>query len=472
MADLADVVVAGGGTAGLTLALFAAQRGARVVVVERQPRIGGTLHLSSGQLSAAGTRLQAARGIHDSPQLHFEDAMRICRGTADARYLRRVIDHAAETLHWLLDCGYEVMPDHPIIYSAHEPYSIPRTCFGPRKALGILEAIRPRYEAQERAGKIRTLLETAATGVVRDAEGAVTGLRVQDAMGGVRVVEAKNVVLALGGYARDPGRFRKWTGGHALYSWAAEGSRGDGHQIGLDAGGVLRHGEKFLPTFAGVRNPQDPAHVNVITRLWPDVRAPWEVYVNLDGRRFMRENHPSVDAREHALLGQRDLSFWAIFDQGIVEAAPESFFLSLTPNDLAPLWNAHASFRKAPTIAELARRCEMDPEVLTRTVHDYNVAVARERDEAFGREHLPKLLGNTPYYAVLHHGLSVVGWAGLDTDDELRVVDAGGHPIPNLYAVGEILGFGRANGNAFIGGMGLMPALTMGRLLGQRMLRW
>ena len=81
-------------------------------------------------------------------------------------------------------------------------------------------------------------------------------------------------------------------------------------------------------------------------------------------------------------------------------------------------------------------------------------------------------MASAPYYAVLHHGLSVTGWAGLDSDEELRVLDAVRKPIPNLFAVGELLGFGRANGDAFVGGMGLQPALTMGRLLGQRMLKW
>lgn len=466
-----DVIVAGGGTAGMGTALFAAQRGARVLVLEHAPHLGGTLHVSSGQLSAAGTRLQASRGIRDTPQLHLEDALRISRGTADARALRRVVEHAADTLHWLLDNGFEVLPGHPIVYHAHEPYSIPRTYFGPDKALGIFRAIHPLYQAQERAGRVRTLLGAEVVQALQSPDGTVEGLRFRDRAGAVGEARGRNVVLATGGYARDAARFERWTR-RPLYSWCNEYSRGTGHQIGLDAGGVLRHGEKFLCTFAGVRNPQDPANVNVLTMLTPQLRQPWEVYVNLEGRRFMREDEPSVDAREHALLEQPQMSFWAIYDAGIAASAPQPLCFALTAEELAGLWNEHPSFRRHDTLAGLARLCGLDPRVLTRTAEVYNAAVASGVDAAFGRVHLPRALGAAPYYAVLHHGVSVVGWAGLDVDEQLRVLDAGGRPIPQLYAVGEVLGFGLVNGNAFIGGMGLQPALTLGRLLGQRLLAW
>ncbi|MBK6596778.1 MAG: FAD-dependent oxidoreductase [Proteobacteria bacterium] len=467
-----DVIVAGGGTAGIPLAIFAAQRGARVLVLERNDKLGGTLHMSSGQLSAAGTRLQAARAINDTPQKHFEDAMRISHRRADAQYLRKVIDNAADTLHWLLDNGYEVMPDHPIIYLAHEPYNEPRTYFGPRKALGILDAMLPLYQTQERAGRIKTLLNTTVTGVIQDRDGAVHGLRYADAAGITYASSSKNTVLALGGYARHPERFKTWTHGYPLYSWGYEHARGDGHQIGMDAGGMLEHGQKYLCTFAGIRNPLDPAQVNVLTVLTPQMRAPWEVYVTLEGKRFMREDHPSVDARERALLPLPEMSFWAVYDQGIVDAAPVPFFFGLSADQLAAAWNVHPSFKRADTLAGLAAACGLESEPLAATLRDYNAAVAAGKDAAFGREHLPQAVASAPYYAVLHHGLSVTGWAGLDSDEELRVLDAVRKPIPNLFAVGELLGFGRANGDAFVGGMGLQPALTMGRLLGQRMLKW
>ena len=63
----ADLIVCGAGTAGLACAILAAEGGARVTVVEKDVEIGGTLHLSAGQMSAAGSRLQRSKGIEDSP---------------------------------------------------------------------------------------------------------------------------------------------------------------------------------------------------------------------------------------------------------------------------------------------------------------------------------------------------------------------------------------------------------------------
>ena len=75
-----DVIVVGAGTAGIPTAIFAGQRGARVLLVEADSRIGGTLHWSTGQMTAAGTKLQKRLGIEDHPDWHFDDCMRISRG--------------------------------------------------------------------------------------------------------------------------------------------------------------------------------------------------------------------------------------------------------------------------------------------------------------------------------------------------------------------------------------------------------
>ncbi|MEZ5487321.1 MAG: FAD-dependent oxidoreductase [Steroidobacteraceae bacterium] len=57
-----DLIVVGAGTAGLPAALFAAHRGARVLLLEKAAQTGGTLWFSGGRMSAAGTRLQASTG--------------------------------------------------------------------------------------------------------------------------------------------------------------------------------------------------------------------------------------------------------------------------------------------------------------------------------------------------------------------------------------------------------------------------
>ena len=98
-----DLIVVGAGTAGLPAAIFASRRGRRVLLIDAADDIGGTLHLANGQVSAAGSRIQLAKGIADSPDRHFKDCMSLSRGKADPAIIRRAVDEAPDTINWLLD---------------------------------------------------------------------------------------------------------------------------------------------------------------------------------------------------------------------------------------------------------------------------------------------------------------------------------------------------------------------------------
>ena len=138
-----DVIVVGAGTTGLPAATTAAERGGRVLLVDAAEKIGGTLHLSSGQISAAGTRLQAEKGIEDSPEQHLKEAIRISRGTIDPMLARLSIFNAAEAFDWLMERGFDIQEQCPSIESAHERYEVARYYWGNdfgRSILDVLEA--------------------------------------------------------------------------------------------------------------------------------------------------------------------------------------------------------------------------------------------------------------------------------------------------------------------------------------------
>ena len=69
------IIVVGAGTAGMCCAIRAAELGAKVLVIEKDSLVGGTLHVTAGHMSGGGTKRQAEKGIEDSPTLHFEDVM-------------------------------------------------------------------------------------------------------------------------------------------------------------------------------------------------------------------------------------------------------------------------------------------------------------------------------------------------------------------------------------------------------------
>ena len=115
-----DIAVIGAGTAGIPAAIEAAQAGASVVVIEQSDRIGGTLHVSAGQMSGSRTRLQRERGIDDSPQAHVDDARRISRDTCNIPLVAKAAELAGETVDWLMALGFDVDPACPAILHLHD----------------------------------------------------------------------------------------------------------------------------------------------------------------------------------------------------------------------------------------------------------------------------------------------------------------------------------------------------------------
>jgi fumarate reductase flavoprotein subunit len=127
-----DVVVVGAGTAGLPAAIEAADAGARVMLIDKQPEIGGMLHISTGQFSGAGTRRQHARGIDDSPAAHLADVERLSHGRANRELVELAVSQQGEAVDWLDDLGFEFADDTPRLVPGHELYSVPRTLRGSR----------------------------------------------------------------------------------------------------------------------------------------------------------------------------------------------------------------------------------------------------------------------------------------------------------------------------------------------------
>jgi fumarate reductase flavoprotein subunit len=467
MTETWDVAIVGAGTAGIPTAIFAAERGARVILIDAADRIGGTLHLSSGSLSAAGGAHQAARGIEDSPEQHLAEALRINHGTGDRAKLELWIQEAGATADWLLELGLQVGNDQPSINAAHEPYERARIYSPPRGGLAHIDCLSPVMEALVASGKVDLRLSTRMTELVTDTDGAVVGLRTVSPDGAQQTIQAKSVVLATGGYAHSA---KYWRELHGLPKkvWAYPFSKGDGLTSARALGGRIVHTENAMHTVGGTEDIDEPGKYWIHTRNSPVFRAPKEIFVNLHGRRFMPEDKPGPDRRERVVMNQPEMVFWAILDERIRNEDPPFFLWDRDKVDRA--FREHEDFQKADSIEALAIACALDPKVLRQTVDRYNAGQAVGSDE-FERQYLPSPIDQPPFYAVKHHSIAVMTFAGIETNESFSVLGADGAPIQNLYAVGEVLG-GGVFGNAFLGGMMVSSAMSFGRLLGQKILSW
>lgn len=402
-----------------------------------------------GQVSAAGTRLQVAKGIDDSPERHFDDVMRITRGTANPEIVRRAVERAPATIDWLLDNGLTPMPDHPVTgdLPGRPGYTIPRYLWGANEGRDILAVVE-----KELAGcRVTTQLRSRVDRIVLDAQGSAVGVGAGD-----HEFQGRHILLTTGGYAMNPVAFKRHSGFPAYVAGSYPTCQGDGLDLALAAGGRLRGQDKHRAGTGSILTADTfPAHVYARFITAPQEREPWEIWVDGAGRRFCREDDPDIYRREQAVKTLPDLRYAIVFDSAILEEAPPGV-AGFTREQMRAHFDWHPMFAQAPSLAELAAKLRIDPAGLSATIAQYNAA-----------ESGPRRIERPPFYGIVHMGHSSTSSTGVVVDDALRVLRGDGQPIANLYAAGEVLGSGATLGNTFCPGMMLGPALALGHWLGE-----
>lgn len=469
-----DAIIVGAGTAGIPCAIEAATAGARVLVLEKGERIGGTLWVTGGHMSGGGTRRQRARGIEDSPAAHLDDVRRVSHGTAVEEIARLACVEAPGTLDWLDELGFPWAGETPALVYGHEPYRVARTVWGEGAGCDILETIRPLWDAQVAAGCIELLLATSLVDLLVE-DGAVVGVRAAGPGGAVTDYRAPRVALTAGGYAAAPELFQQVTPGNPrLVSVAAVTSTGDGILAAQRVGAGFRGAEKFIPTAFGIELPRGSGRSDFWDG-WPavvaHVRPPREIYVDDAGRRFINEDDESPHRREEEIQRLPDNRWWIVFDEASIEAGDPVVNYWSHERLRAEAERGEAVFR-GDTLEQLAAATGViDPAGLVATVAEWNALVDAGGPDPLGRAHVGPSIEQGPFYALLNRATTFISFGGLAVDTELRVLDAAGRPIPGLHAAGEIIGAGATSGNAFCGGMLVTPALSLGRRLGRQLAR-
>lgn len=457
-------VVVGGGTAGLAAAVRLGELGVPTLLLDKEPRLGGQLHLSSGAFSAAGTDRQLTRGIVDTAAEHCADVMRIGHNIGTPHLIALATERAARAVNWLDRLGFDFAPECPAIVRGHEPYGRPRTYWGTHRVNGgaaIYETLRRHLD--------ETLVEVRLNARVERIEvaaGAVTGVTVREP-NGTRTVPANTVILATGGYAASRDLLRMFQPEHAgALIGCLPHSTGDGHRMLLDLDVPMTGYDTYLPTMGMIEDPARPGFALPLTKarlvVDADARPPWEIWVNESGERFVDETERSPHRRERALLKQPGLAMWGLWDETTLTQAPT------TP--IGPAWTveqvraAGPWLVRADSLSELAGRTALPLSKLHETMRRY----ADGRADEFGRTFRPTRLDGPPYFAVRTVGAMLLSRGGPVVDHVLRPVTASAAPIEGLHAIGELLGMGQFSGDAFAGGMSVGPALSFGVWIAER----
>ena len=461
-----DYVIIGAGTAGLPAAIFASRRGARVLLIDAADSVGGTMHLANGQVSAGGTILQEAKGIDDNPDKHFDDVMRMTQSLADYNVVRQTVDNAPDTINWLLRGGLIPLDDHPVTGSSPgwECYRTPRYLWGTNNGRDILAVVLKELQPELNSGRIVTQLNSPVTGLIVGDDGTITGVRAQTPVG-EQVFRGRHVLITTGGYANNPELFQDLIGQPTYTTGTYPSNLGKGLELALSVGGTLRGHELHRSGTGSILQANSyPTRVIARFETRPQARLPWEIWVNNEGRRFIREDEPNPENRASALVKQERFRYAIVFDSDIFESSPPGI-PRWSREQIRSHFNSHPMFHKAESLDQLAELAQISASGLKRTVRDYNKSVETASD-AFGRAHFPSKIDRATYYAIIHHGHSATSAVGIVVDDDFRVVRDNGEPIANLYAAGEVLGSGVSLGHVFTPGMMLTPALAIGRKLG------
>ena len=422
-------------------------------------------------MAAAGTVFQKAKGIEDSPDAHYEDVMRISNNTSDPLLTRLWADNGGPTVNWLAENGFTIRDDHPITGTGYDPYLIRRYQSGPARGVSILTVMRPLLDRHVQEGRITVLTEAGAVDLINDGRGTVTGVVTEDSDGKRSDISGLNVVIASGGCAANATMFQNLHGLPLYRRVAYPFSQGAGLSLGLGAGGYLRGAENYVGYYGSIAaDDQIPSAPYANMSIDPKSRAPWEVFVNARGERFVREDHPSVNARDRSMDLQPGHRFWAIFDQQILDQAPP-LISDWRREKLLGAFNKHPMFTRAASLGELGVITGIDPAGLKKSIRDYNLAIEKKMLDPFNRSHRPLPVSGPPFYAIRSQAWTLKSYAGLAVNNDLQVISKEGEPVGNLYAAGEVLG-APTSGKSHMSGGSVTPALTFGRLLGQKIIRF
>ena len=436
MKNTADIVVIGGGPAGMATALEASKNGASVLLLEADTLLGGNAARSTGYLAFQGFEMQHREGLDDNAEIFFKDMVNEIKRQEetygiefDAELAKVFAKESATTYDWLVELGFEFnrfLP-RPLQHSVNRMVDVTDTSMFTKVFSDVLEKNDVDVRTSTRARRL-LLEESQVVGVQTDRESFRANM---------------GVVLAAGGYQANSSLRKKYQPEHMATTpyLGTHHDVGDGHIMGQEVGGEL------------INMTMIPPLIMVGSALVED-----SIAVNTLGRRFHDEAGP-YDYRVQELNKQPNKTAYYIYDnQTYLKKRQLINEMPQTPSS-------------ANSLMELAQTIGSDHKALEEAVTRWNdfLTSSEKKDPDFGRVILPaerRAILEPPYFASkMITGINFPA-GGFRVNADLQVLNVYGEPIPKLFAVGDCSGgLGPVIG---MGGMRITPALTLGRVVGRK----
>lgn len=501
-----EVVVVGGGGAGLAAAVSAGEQGAKVILIEKAPALGGNTIRSGGALNSYdpvrqpkkemnqalinelkdiltykedqfgeyGSTLKMLKGqiknylekgdtskLFDSPELHIIHTYIGGKRTGlDGKEIwgkfelvKTLATHSYDTIQWLEGNGVAFGDGIGTVLGALWPRT--HHCMEPLGTgyINNLEKTATKLGAE-------IMLNTKATKLMIE-NGKVVGVTAEQSDGTVVTLKAsKGVVMATGGFGANPEMVVKYNNywpdlDPEIKTTNTANATGDGIIMGEEAGANL-WGMGFIQLMPS----GEPETGALSGGVWGSAET--QIFINKEGKRYVNE-YAERDVLAAAALKQKDKIFYIISDMTAL-GNPKLSDKTGWGDSYQDLIDNKQIF-KGDTLEDLAKQIGVPVDTFIKEMEKYNTYVEKQNDPEFGKKNFGSKLEKAPFFATprtpsVHHTMG-----GLEINEKAQVLDTKGTPIAGLYAAGEVAG-GLHAGNR-LGGNAITDIFTFGRIAGE-----
>jgi flavocytochrome c len=456
-----DVIIVGFGGTGAAAAIEAHDAGAKVLILEKAPMAGGNTAISGGIIYAAGTAVQKAAGVKDSPDNMYNYWMAVNKDLLDPELLRLLSEKSAGAIEWLKDQGVEITPEtlyHSGLEEQYESIAEPakRGHCAKGKGRGIMSAL----ERSVKERKIDVLYRTSAERLIADPSGNVIGVTVKGRGGQIHIKAKRGVVLSSGGFTRNKEMVNSYFPLQlSAVPVTAPGLTGDGIMMAEKIGSpIVDTGTLELPPSLPALEIVPGEKANMLSSGYFLYKYP-AIFINDKGRRFCNETD-YYQIVSPQILTQK--SAFIIFDQNVRNKAGGNIgygFSDDLSREIKEGW-----LKQASSIGELAKALTLESSTVEKTVSEFNKKAREGKDPDFGRKKAMEPIETPPFYGGNLTVTVVESFGGLRIDSKAQVLDVYNEPIPGLYAGGATAASMRAYAGS---GAFLVMGFVFGRIAGK-----
>jgi fumarate reductase flavoprotein subunit len=435
----ADIIIIGGGGAGLPAALTAYEKGSKALVLEKRGLVGGNALLAEG-FFAAGSPAQQRLLIDANKDDLFKKALDYAHYKIDPRILRVFINRSGETVRWIEKKGIRFNYIAPFY-----PNQVPLVWHIVEGHGATLMKI---FEKECEEKDIPILRKTRAKRILLDDKGRVKGVMAEGEDGEIEI-EAESAIIATGGYASNKELLKRYCPEHAeiFEESGVPGMDGDGLIMALDLGADT--------VGLGNLHMLGPAPLPHSWTIEAVAGEPYCIWVNKKGERFIDETISfNVFEAINAILRQQGRTCFALIDKrmkeniitlGFIRGCGEIFVprgkgMEGLDKELSKQIEKGGAFT-SESLDEISAWIGAPRGALRKTVDEYNALCDRRYDDIFVKDpQYLQALRTPPFYAIKFGGTVLGTMGGIKINYKMEVLNKSDDPIPGLYAVGADTG--------------------------------